>query len=909
MSGIKKIGYSGIGNDIYTQDDRKQDEYISIPDKLLVVKPDKDIKIIIKEWEGTPLAPNTNIHWILQNALRTKTLKTEIKPLSQGGRINMPKSLCGKTKYYIEASASGKKDVRNVGLWIAGRCESKITSSKWSLKADGEDQRKRFFSWGENVHINLETEGIDGQYVTVEFYRLNSEPTKEKLIKIYKEYKYGIDYDPTADDEQKAIWTDAIVVENGEVNAEYTLNSSWRSCKDPKNESIVNLYYIKVRNKKNVYITDGKDTIHARFLRVQNKIVKTLNPIKVPKNNTAAKVGEPAENFLDYTPCKYTSISYKGKKVFDEQEARKGKKIEKTIHLHLLAGGSDKNKEIKIELGNNKKPKCSNHKTKVFNVEILKKAGFQDSKKISEDAFSFKDNFRYDHKDDYIAFLKEYFLPLPAIEANLPITTCAYQHILDIKIYPDVAWAYHFAYDSPPKKYFKDININLQKGLDNELQFLLPYTKDVFKFSFIQLPESITNYMAEEAIDYLKKLSNKFAFGIHAYHTFDSNAKNPAVIMDYTAKYPWIAKALIIYCVVVSLLIEALILYLTRGKGSATKVGKVLSTADKAKQATTNYLKGKNIEFISPKICTQRAQYFEGQANGSFSYIQLEKVEALPLFGIQYENKHTLGSLVCDTVGISKVFDYARKAVSIMGKITLAKKISKKIGEIFDDVRDPTNTSTGKESTEPLRWGDATTVLNNTEEKIQNTIDAYAEKFGQKLEFVLTIKGEYQAFYEVTINHAKKNIILKETKDGYSLSGSKVAFGRRKGIDAVASCELKAGYHINTLWIMDYTPDFIDEAVPKVDSQGSIEGKAEIHGSLFYERIYTIEANGNEPYYVDNVIFSGIAGSFSGSALKKVGNRVEKKQVQETPFVLVDPYVVKGKKIPLFSKESFKEHI
>jgi hypothetical protein len=368
--------------------------------------------------------------------------------------------------------------------------------------------------------------------------------------------------------------------------------------------------------------------------------------------------------------------------------------------------------------------------------------------------------------------------------------------------------------------------------------------------------------------------------------------------MDYTAKYKWIARSLIIACVILCVVVDALILYLTRGKGAvATKAGRVVAAIDKYGGKASIAMKRKGFELITPKITSYRAQYYEKQPDGRIAFVQTEKVSALPLFGLQYEDKHTLGSIVTDLTGISTVFDYARKAMAIFGQVTLLKKIQDKLKGVPTDPNKMPN---------PINRNDVNRAIDAAEEKIQEGIDKITKLYNQELEFVVTIKGEYQANYEVFINHLTEAINIKDQLENY-VNNSKGIVGRKKGIDAVASCQLKTGYHIKTEWIMRYAPNFIQGVIPVIDKEATAEGKAEIHGSLFYERKYFFEKP--QSYYVDNVIFSGLAGSFSASAVFQDNRRTQKqeKQIDETSFVLMEPYVVKGERIHLFEKETINE--
>jgi len=865
--GVKKIKWTGKGRVI---------SIMSTPNKKVVIAADQEVFFEVDLWyEGTTeIDKKKDVTWILQDRKKNTIILQRIHSANAPQRISIPKALCGPSEYYIEASLSGERDLVNqTGLLVSGYCPAKIVSTKWCKTNNGEDVRKtNIFSYGEKIYLNVVTEGLNGHLNLV--------------IDVFRRVPAGTNINIKR-------YTSVDVID-GQINLEINYSYSWYG--KIKNKLEIEEFYVQIFDPVNrLYIEDDNyDIQHARFLRVKNQIASMQ--INLPVNLSPLKTGAPATNYISYNFCKYTTIKMNEKLLFDEAKLIKGQKLKRYIPIHLFAGGDEKNKNIKIELGEKIPGKCDNHKGKVFDITDLQKSGIQNPTKISGNAFSFDNDFKYKFENDYIKFFTEYILPVPAVEVNIPLATCSYQHILNIKMVPDVAWAYHFQYDKPVGGFFRDIKIDIQHGLDEEIKFILPYVDWAVNKLFYYLPDIMTDYMRDVFLDYLKNSAANFGFGIHAYHSFNESGNKPAVIMDYTARYKWIARTLIITCVLLSVLVDALIIYLTRGKGAITKVGKVLSTADKYAQTATIAMKRKGFEFISPKITSFRAQYYERQTDGRIAFIQTEKVSALPLFGLQYENKHTLGSIVTDLTGISTVFDYARKAMSIFGKITLLKKIQDKINKV------PTDPN---KMPSPINKNDVNKGIDGLEESIQNSIDAWTKKMGQELNFTLTIKGEYQANYQVFINHLTEAISVQDQLENY-VNNSKAIIGRKKGIDAVATCKLKAGYHIKTDWMMRYAPDFIKGVVPVIDREDRAEGQAEIHGSLFYERKYFYEKP--RAYYIDNVIFSGIAGSFSGSAKMKKNKPNGKKNksitIPKTNFVLIEPYVVKGERIYLFEKNT-----
>ncbi|MBF7092008.1 hypothetical protein IUY40_10705 [Flavobacterium sp. ALJ2] len=863
--GVKKIKWTGVGKVI---------SGFSRPNEKLAIAPDQEVSVEVSEWyEGTPEADKRkNITWILQDRKARKIIKQRTLPANSPKKISIPKVLCGPFEYYIEASLYGSVDLRNeTGLYVRGYCTPKIVSSKWCKTNNGTDVRKQyFFGYGEIIYLNLVTEGLNGNLnLGIDIYRrIRGE---DQFIKRYS----------------------SVDVIDGQINYEINDSFSWYNAVKKRKE--LEEFYVKVFDPADrLYITDNtNDTAHARFLRVKDKIASIT--IKPSKSLSLLKIGEPDKNFVSYHYCKYTFIKMNDKLFFDEAKLIKGQNVGKEIVIHLFAGGNDKYKKIKIELGEKRPGKCDNHRGQVFDITDLQKAGFTKAEKISNNAFSFDNTFKYKHQDDYKAFFLEYFLPGPVVKASLPLASCGYQHILDININPDVAWAYHFQYDKPNGGFFKDINIKIQTGLDEELEYLTPYLDASIKLLFNELPESMRELMVIFLTDYFKNSASSFGFGIHAYHTFDESQNKPAVIMDYTAKYPWIARTLITTLLVVSVIIDIITLYITRGRGAvATKAGKVAENVHKYGRSAAITMERKGFETITPKITSFRAQYFEKQADGRIAFVQTEKVSALPLFGLQYEDKHTLGSITTSLTGISTVFDYARKAMSIFGRITLLKKISDKLNKVPTDP----NKLPGVVNKNDVKSG-----INYVQEAIENSIDGLAEKLGHKLEFILTIKGEYHANYQVFINHLVGAVSIEDQLENY-VNNSKGIIGRKKGIDAVASCQLKTGFTIKTDWIMRYAPDFIKGVVPVIDKEAKVEGQAEIHGSLFFERKYTYKKP--KSYYVDNVIFSGIAGTLSGSVKMKDNGKTpktKKSEITETQFILMEPYVVKGEKVFMFDDD------
>ena len=247
------------------------------------------VYLIIDTWlDGTTEAEkNGNITWLCFAQNKKDLLDKRVIGAKDSYIIKIPPKLAGSYRYYVEASFSGNKDPkRNTGLDVYGTASKKVVSSKWCTKADGEDVRKSIFSYGHLVYLGLETEGLNGDKLIVEVYRR-------------KQGGGG-----TSDDQHMATYNNVEVID-GEVNLKIGDTYQWRGkIGKPK---ATEEFYVKVKTVYGHYVTDGKDNIHARFLRIKNEIVSKA--IETPTNNTPTKVGKPEVNFKKYEPCRYDKIT------------------------------------------------------------------------------------------------------------------------------------------------------------------------------------------------------------------------------------------------------------------------------------------------------------------------------------------------------------------------------------------------------------------------------------------------------------------------------------------------------------------------------------------------------------------------------------------------------------------------
>lgn len=278
---------------------------MSVPGQRVTIVAEQDVVFQVEEW-----LPNTSaedkkkpVIWMRQTQDR-KIILFQV-PSTTGYKFYILKKFCGSYHYYIEASFSGQRDFKNnVGLYVKGWCEPKIISSKWSYQKGGtsikNNKKAQHISYGHIVHLNLQTEGLNGNNLIIELW--NQQYAKA--------------------DKQICVYTDVQVID-GEVNLKIQNTYAWMAHVD----NIQNLeeFYIKVKDQASgKYIKDNLgDDLHAIYLNVKNKIATTNT--NVSQNQTPTKVYKPDVNSARIEPCKFEVIK------FTENVVKDGKASNSTV--------------------------------------------------------------------------------------------------------------------------------------------------------------------------------------------------------------------------------------------------------------------------------------------------------------------------------------------------------------------------------------------------------------------------------------------------------------------------------------------------------------------------------------------------------------------------------------------------
>lgn len=318
---------------------------MSVPGQRVTIVPNQDVTFQVDEWLPGTTAEDKKKPVIWMRQTNDRKIIIYQAPSATGYTFRIDKQYCGSYQFYIEASFSGKRDAKNnTGLYVKGWCEPKIITSKWTTQRGSKNSIKnqnktKFISYGHIVYLNLTTEGLNGNTLTVELW--NQQTAKaDKLIHVYNN----------------------VQVIDGEVNLKIENTYSWMAHVD--NIQNVEEFYIKVKDSASKkYIKDNLgDELHGIYLNVKNKVITTN--ANVSKNQTPTKVYKPDVNSVRQEPCKFEVIKITesevkdGKasnttvKIFDNgkgirkvQSAALQERIERTIYYKFDSTVIDKNGE------------------------------------------------------------------------------------------------------------------------------------------------------------------------------------------------------------------------------------------------------------------------------------------------------------------------------------------------------------------------------------------------------------------------------------------------------------------------------------------------------------------------------------------------------------------------------------
>ncbi|WP_054513115.1 OmpA family protein [Chryseobacterium sp. ERMR1:04] len=948
---------------------------ISRAGNRICVEAGKLIWFKVSEWMSgtTEVDKKKGTIWIRQDYTREMIInKKEIGP-SQIYGYAFEKKECGASAYYyIESTLFGNRDTKNnTGLYVKGFSPALLVSSKWSLQNGGEDQRARKFSFGENVFLRLETEGLNQQTLTIEVYRLNNEVTVGKVAGRV----FDRNYDPTKDDEQTKVFQKQAKVIQGEVNTEFTIQPSWKKGTED------NLFYVKVKDGNSYVQDDKKQIIHGRYLKVKNNIVPIKQNMVTLTNNAPVKVGaadkevkvnhlctykqiniedngETFEVFREgQTTFKKTSpvVQYTTAKVhfnYDKSDIRSeardtlkylldfllyNQHLDMTLSGHaddrgtldynqalserraqavkdfFAKGGLDKNriktrgygevspiasgkteeaykknrrveiefsyieynqnalfyemiapdankmKEITVNVLNRSDKGCFRKEKHNKNIIYVNETDSKDlvpktGNSIKQIVFSQQSAF----PKNYVLLLGKFLNPISKIyyQFAFHINSCAYyadkeKATLEVRVYPDVIWIGHFQYNGEETVmpyYFHKQSFVLEQGISDVLNEL----KETTFYKIYRLIPA--NFIVEHTLlKYIESQAKSYFYGIHTYHNRTVEKAGQELSLSGTqtnlikqTQYTRFAAAAVIYgFVVIGILVELLMIYLTRGKNITTKLEKFAKMA-KRTEAFLKKMDDAGVELIPPAIAVNAGMYYQKQKDGKLGIVYEVNLKAEPLIAVNFKREFDLLKLITKTIQDIKGAMYP-KDKEAKKKLDSNKENNNSIAQYFKSIGVP---------------------------EILGTIEIRGDLMFEHNVKYSVLTNSYSIIDKLGngISTAKNEMLLKE-----QILFNAVIEGKYEGV--FKFCKL----------------------------QTSIEGKVRftLKGSLGSKLKYGVDHSGGKGLFVTKILYSsGVEGTYYGSLEVKGIFGVFKKETNDgkpMPFTLIEPF-----EMPLYEIQLFK---
>jgi hypothetical protein len=872
---------------------------------------------------------STKVNWVCGIFISHPSDLLDLKPLyfkKQLDRISfgIPKAYLGGGIGWIEPVKEGDKPTFKTthGYYIQGFDHPEIIKTEWREYNEHDNgaliEGDKYY--GEFVQLHVYTKGLYGQNVTVKLRNgdidLNveeSSTTTNEEGKKVREKKYLENYLSTVFAYKG---NENTLVQKTVVNIR--LEQRWRI---QFNEAI-DLKAIIDGVVKGCE-TYQSDTIHVKIRKYGDKA-----PTSVEKQgNQAVQISDFTTSIFEFNPCRYDKIikSYGSTSTTPETLFSTPDNInigEKTIDIGVVVA-QNSTEQLRISVENLDVEKCLKDKhSKPTTIDITHLQEDYPNATIENDStLSFVPTYKYEYLDplNYYKFFITYFPAFKSSEKKYKIlfNSCAFEKEVQLSILPDVAFASHFQIGKPQdftqknKIYYRNIDLDkeLVRGLKKEFDKAKKMKDEVGKY----LPQNPFSNLAQEIIwDYLKNKANDFAIGVHAYHTFSEDQKK-AELINYAKEYEVLSKLIIGYSLLVSVAVDALILWLTRGRYAFAKTAttaKKLSTFAKLRKGYKGYRKIKRYQktanailtgnlidpakannretkFMWPQLSEQRGIGYVNNDDGSVGIELVHKLSASPLFALNHKMKGTLGSLIADFLGVTKIFDTAEKAVGVVGHLKTLKSAKEDIQKISKKTKSPTDTATtdnaddeGFDWTKLFRFSDLQKGMDNLEKLIHKRLEAYSKKkLGASVAIELEATGFFTADYEFKLNLHKKTLELEINDPDYGLltyeHPNQLTFGQDYGIDLLIKLDANVVQTQKWSKLNNYLPDFLDIKLKDTRVKADIQGQ--VRGSLNYERTFTYKDHA-QPVYRDTLIFTGII--LQGYVMVKI-NIIEEESLDE----------------------------
>ena len=290
--------------------------------KRFWLAPEHALQLKVIYYPETPEALKGYAKWIIKPKTGTLYSSRDQEGLIGDDRtISIKAKFCGPKEYVVEAFLDQPLNKYPTQLTFYGKAPQKIVSTKWSKTNGGGDIRQSPIKYGDNVWLNMQTEGLNGAKLDIDVYNR----------------QWGED--------EKAASFKGVDCLSGEINLEIKNTYTWRAHTGMNTDNDGEEFYVKVSlsGKSTRILDDKKQDIHARYLKILDEI--TTREVKEHKSAKPVMVGENEVNVERYELCRFTKIDVTDDKdkiiLFDEgkilidTKTKSEFQLSETIHFDL----------------------------------------------------------------------------------------------------------------------------------------------------------------------------------------------------------------------------------------------------------------------------------------------------------------------------------------------------------------------------------------------------------------------------------------------------------------------------------------------------------------------------------------------------------------------------------------------
>lgn len=457
--------------------------------------------------------------------------------------------------------------------------------------------------------------------------------------------------------------------------------------------------------------------------------------------------------------------------------------------------------------------KTNNHLNKMISKDSYKESTSHDLKEIEVNYVDVKLHSKaptIPNITDIFSFGKEY-----KNIYHYYLHSCTYYSITDhpviaINAYPDIVWIAHFQYnyttqkkeknepEKTPKEpyYFHNKKLELKNGIAQEINEI---TESVFGDLMILFPGG---WVAKKVLfPYVREQAMIYDVGLHAIYDRKLEKREEELSLQGT-EHDFIKAsdvtrylvALVIYeMVAVGIVIDLLMLYLTRGGSAEGKLLKIISKAQKV----SKYINDAGAELVPSSIAINAGMYYKTLANKRMALIIEANIKADPLVAINFEKKFTLKSLF---------FDKATKGETDEEKQKTNKKISEMLTKMGENDVTFILTMKGEIKIEQNVKYNLLTEQYSLTDKFSELVENNTTTYSKKISGTISFEADYdKKLFEfspletkvsasLTLKMACEAIII--TQYGYDKKGGKGLFMEQKlkfsGMKGTYKANLKA---------------------------------------------------------------------------------------------------------------------